>query len=193
MHPQAAFALRNKPREIGGVLYKSKSRRLKLGAELPFAKDIDFGGSTSLKTGIAPHAADYNGDGLFDLIIGKANGRIAVAINRGTKTEPEFDAPAELKGTNMCGAEIRPPAIWTYDAGVNRGNLYANLGVTQEKSPGGGRILKAGYSRTPNKVFKTEELTIDGRDAAEYFAYWLDEWVPSRPLGPVRTAQRTPS
>lgn len=50
--------------------------------------------------------------------------------------------------------------------------------VTEEKSPDGGRILKAGYSRTPNKVFKMEELVIDGRGATEYFAYWLDEWVP---------------
>lgn len=150
----------------------------KPGTELPFSHDIDFGGSTTLSTAIAPFAADYNGDGLFDLIIGKANGRIAVAINSGTKTVPKFGAPTEIKGVNLWAGDVRPPAVWNYDAGLNRGNLYANLGVTEEASPGGGRILKAGYSRTPNVVFKMDELSIDGRDATEYFGYWLDEWVP---------------
>lgn len=150
----------------------------KPGQELPMAKMITFGTADSLGGPIAPYAADFNGDGLFDLIIGKATGRIAVAINKGTPTEPKFDAPVELKGVNLWAGNIRPPTGWTFDPGNNRANLYAYISVDEEASPGGGKVLKSGYFPSPNKVFKMEELTLEGRDDEDFFRYWLDEWVP---------------
>lgn len=151
-----------------------------VGAELPLTTMVSFGDKTSLNTPIAPCAADYNGDGLFDLIIGKANGRVAVAINQGTKTEPKFGAPEDVKGVNLWDANIRVPATWTTDCGNNRGNLYAYTSVSEETSPGGGKILKSGFFPSPNKVFKLTELGIDGEDTDDYFRYWYDEWYPIR-------------
>jgi FG-GAP-like repeat len=150
----------------------------KPGVELPLASYIQFGNTDTLGMGVAPCAVDYNGDGLFDLLIGKANGRIALAINKGTRTEPKFDAPIELKGEKVFKEPLRIPSNWTLDAGNNRGNLYGYISVAEEQSPGGGRILKAGFFPSPNKVFKMVPLSVDGHDSTDFFAYWRDEWVP---------------
>lgn len=150
----------------------------KPGEELPMAAMVKFGSADSLGGAIAPHAADYNGDGLFDIIIGRANGRLSVAINKGTPTEPKFDGPIDIKGTNLWGAEIRTPTTWTLDPGLNRPNLYAYMSVQEEASPGGGKVFRSGYSPSPNKIFRMEELAIDGRDDDDFFRYWREEWEP---------------
>ncbi len=151
----------------------------KPGTELPLATMIRFGNLDSLGSPIAPHAADFNGDGLFDLIIGKGNGRIALALNRGTKTEPKFDAPVELRGEKVFKEKINLPETWNFDVGNDRGNLYAFLSVDpNEASPDGGKVLKAGYFPSPNKVFKMTPLAVNGRDDAEFFHYWRDQWEP---------------
>ncbi len=150
----------------------------KPGDELPLASYIQFGKSNTLGTAVAPYAVDYNGDGLFDLLIGKANGRIALAINKGTKSEPKFDEPVELRGEKVFKEPMRVPSNWTLDAGNTRGNLYGYITVADEQSPGGGRILKAGFFPSPNKVFKMVPLSVDGHDSVDFFHYWRDEWVP---------------
>jgi hypothetical protein len=147
--------------------------------ELPLAQMIRFGNLDTLGVPVAPHAADFNGDGLFDLIIGKSNGRISLALNKGTKTEPKFDAPVELRGEKYFKEKINLPQQWNFDVGNDRGNLYAYLSVDpNEASPGGGKVLKAGYFPSPNKVFKMTALAVNGRDDAEFFHYWREEWVP---------------
>ena len=146
--------------------------------ELPLATMISFGKLQTLGTPVAPCATDYNGDGLFDLLIGKGTGRVGVAINKGTKTEPKFDVPVEIKGVNVWADNIRIPEKWTLDPGINRGNLYGYVGVDEAPSPTGGKVLKSGYFPSPNKVFKLVELAVDGSDNTDYFRYWLDEWVP---------------
>jgi hypothetical protein len=162
----------------------------KPGDELPLTQMVSFGGQDSLGGPISPCAADYNGDGLFDLIIGKANGRIAVAINMGTATEPKFGAPVEIKGTNLWADNLRIPTVWTMDVGTGRGNLYGYSSVIDEASPAGGKILRSGYFPSPNKIFKMQELVVDGRDEDDYFRYWLDQWRPMNAqwAGYVRTA-----
>ena len=162
----------------GTVSVHLNHAKWKPGEELPLATMVTFGTADSIGGPVAPCAADFNGDGLFDILIGKASGRIAVAINKGTPTEPKFATPVELKGTNLWANNIRIPATWTIDPGLNRSNLYAYISVGEEPSPGGGKILKAGYFPSPNKVFKMEELTLEGRDDEDFFRYWLDEWVP---------------
>ncbi len=149
----------------------------KPGTELPLATMVNFGNVRSFNTGVAPHACDYDGDGLFDLLIGKATGRIALALNKGTATEPKFQTPVELRGTNIWTNNIRLPGKWTIDPGINRGNLYGYIGVSEEAGPAGGNVLKSGYFPSPNKVFKLAELAVDGRDARDFFRYWLDEWI----------------
>jgi hypothetical protein len=156
----------------------------KPGEELPLATNIKFG--TVEKVGvpansaIAPHAADYNGDGLFDILIGKANGRVAVSINKGTKGQPKFDPFVDIKGVDTITEKINIPANYTMDPGTNRGNIYGYFSVAPDiASPAGGKVLRAGYYPSPNKIFKLEQIAVDGRDDNEdFFRYWREEWEP---------------
>ena len=153
----------------------------KPGTELPLKETINFGTTTNLGTGVAPCAADYNGDGLFDIIIGRSNGRISVALNTGTKGAPKFGAPVDIKGANLWGDNLRPPQVYHIDNGNNRGNIYGYISVIDEASPGGGKVLRSGYYPSPNKIIKLNELSVDGKDDEEdYFHYWYDEWYPVR-------------
>ena len=87
--------------------------------EMPFTSfvagaggnSMSFGGISTVSTG------DLNGDGLFDLVIGKANGRIAMALNTGSRAEPKFAAPGELKGTAVSPA-FQIPSGWEFDYGL---------------------------------------------------------------------------
>jgi hypothetical protein len=150
----------------------------KPGTELPLGTMVNFGNVQDFKTAVAPHAADYDGDGLFDLLIGKANGRIALALNKGSTTEPKFEAPIELRGVGIWTNNIRIPAKWTMDPGTNRGNLYGYISVDEAAGPTGGKVLKSGFFPSPNKTFKMVELAVDGSDYRDFFRYWLDEWRP---------------
>jgi hypothetical protein len=151
----------------------------KPGTELPLANMIHFGNTESLGSAVAPHAADFNGDGLFDLIIGKGNGRISLAINKGTKGEPKFESAVEMRGEKYFKEKINTPGKWDIDEGHERGNLYAYVSVDpNEASPGGGKVLKAGFFPSPNKVFKMVPIGINGRDEPDFFRYWREEWVP---------------
>jgi hypothetical protein len=161
----------------------------KPGVELPLASFISFGATNTLGGPVAPYACDYNGDGLFDLLIGKANGRIAVAINKGTKSEPKFDAPVEVTGVDLMTEKVNNPEGtrtgnfnydgWSTDAGNNRANLYAYFSVdAKEASPNGGKVLKSGYYPSPNKVFKMTTLGVDGKDTEDFFRYWYEVWYP---------------
>ena len=151
----------------------------KPGTELPLATMIRFGTTDKLGAAVAPCAADWNGDGLFDLIIGKSNGRISLAVNKGTKAEPKFDAPVEIQGTDTLTEKINLPANWTVDNGNGRGNLYAYVSVDpNEASPGGGKVLRAGYFPSPNKVFKLNPLSVNGKENSDFFRYWREEWEP---------------
>ncbi len=85
------------------AVYLNKGEEVKPNApppEIPFASFIagsggsplTFGGISTVSTG------DFNGDGLFDLVVGKMNGRIAMALNVGTKTEPKFGPAGRTQG-----------------------------------------------------------------------------------------------
>jgi hypothetical protein len=151
----------------------------KPGTELPLAQMISFGGKEKLGVGVAPHACDYNGDGLFDLLLGKADGRIAVALNIGSKTEPKFGPATDITGVNLWSNDIRLPASWSVDPGSSRGNLYAYTSVQVDAAgPGGGKVLKSGYFPSPNKVIKMVPLMVDGADSVRFFHYSWDQWYP---------------
>jgi hypothetical protein len=132
----------------------------KAGMEFKMASEISFGGSTTIGGVVAPYAADINQDGLFDLIIGKNNGRIALAINKGTKQEPKFDRPEEIRGGDVWKRDINTPAGWTVDNGGGKGNMFAvvssvNADEDKDAQPAEGkRALKLGYLTPLNKVVK---------------------------------------
>lgn len=153
----------------------------KPGVELPFSSYVTFGGSTKIGGMITVAAADLNGDGLFDIIIGKSNGHIAVAYNTGTKTEPKFDAPVDLKGEKLF-APLHLPTRWVsdpnrlalnLDSGFGKGNFYGYFSVVDSaedkiSAPAEGtHVLKAGYSASPNKVFRGTGLTFEQRPKTE--------------------------
>ena len=119
----------------------------------------DEGQALSLGSGIHTVAtADLNGDGLFDLVVGKSNGRIAWVANKGTKEAPKFEAANDLAGDKPVPADWQLPSQWDVDAGASRGNFlaYANS-VAAQDDPGavpveGTRALKCGYAASPNKI-----------------------------------------
>lgn len=127
--------------------------------ELPFAsfltdtKDapLSFGGICTVTSG------DLNGDGLFDLVIGKSSGRIALALNKGSKTEPHFDSPVELKG-EQASRPFNIPSGWEIDYGLRRGNFYGFISTVKADQDDkalpveGLSCLKVGYMPSLNKV-----------------------------------------
>lgn len=140
----------------------------KPGTEFKYAADIKFGAADSLGGLVSIASGEMNGDGLFDILIGKANGRMALATNKGTKAEPKFDAPVDLKGTDVWGRNVRNPSGWLVDTGIERGNFYcAATCFTEEDEPKiappeGKSCLKIGYFTTQNKVLKAPSLVLPG-------------------------------
>jgi hypothetical protein len=78
-------------------------------------------------------------------------------MNSGTKTEPKFGAPADLKA-DLKSAPNRPPVGWDIDIGFERGNVMgdatvvkkeddATLGLADKEA-----ALRVGYATNANKV-----------------------------------------
>jgi hypothetical protein len=99
---------------------------------------------------------DLNGDGLFDLIVGKPNGRVAWSPNKGSKDKPKFEPPKDIQGDKNSQATWTQPSGWEIDLGVNRGNfyVYANCPTAQDDPAAqpkeGTRAVKFGYD-VPSK------------------------------------------
>ena len=111
---------------------------------------------------------DLNGDGLFDLVAGKSNGRLAWAVNKGTKDAPKFEALADLAGDKPAPAAWQLPSQWDVDTGIARGNFlaYATAVNAQDDATAqpveGTRALKFGYARSPNKSVPAPSLVLPG-------------------------------
>lgn len=73
---------------------------------------VKFGSSSKLGTLSNPVPVDFNGDGLFDILVGHSNGRIGVAYNKGTPGSPVFDMPVDIKGTQIYPKFLAPTG-WT--------------------------------------------------------------------------------
>ena len=78
-------------------------------------------------------SADFNGDGLFDLIFGLTSGKVSMALNVGTPSAPLFPKRADIP----IDDEVMPifaPKEWGIDFGQSRGNYYGYLSA-QKKNP----------------------------------------------------------
>ena len=156
------------------AVYLNSGKPWKPGETLPFDSFVPVGGAaaaggskdpmeaakgTNLLSvgGLSTIAnADMNGDGLFDLVFGKSNGRVAISLNTGTKTAPKFAAPIELKGEANTPA-FSMPSGWDVDFGLERGNFYGFVSIVkaaddpQAQPAEGTACFKAGYVASPNK------------------------------------------
>lgn len=106
-------------------------------------------------------SADYNGDGLFDLIFGKLSGRVALALNQGTPTQPKFKAPVDIKVEDI-EKPLLTPSGWDVDFGYERGNFGGYIttvkndpanssGASSVAPPEGSSFLEAGYLKLDYK------------------------------------------
>lgn len=95
---------------------------------------------------------DLNGDGLFDIVVGKPSGRAAWSPNKGTKEQPKFDVPSDLAGDKPAPLVWFLPSQWDMDAGEKRGNFFAYASsVSAQEDPSaeakeGKRALKFGFT-----------------------------------------------
>jgi len=144
------------------AVYLNKGGEWKSGTpppEVPFASFITTSTGAPLSFGgiCTVSAADLNGDGLFDLVVGKSNGRVAVAYNKGTKQEPKFAPPVDLKG-DAGTPPMGMPSGWEVDYGLRRGNFLAYVTVVkvtddEKLDPAEGKAaLKIGYAPSHNRI-----------------------------------------
>jgi hypothetical protein len=150
----------------------------KPGTELKFGNLIDFGGMTKLGVSISPCAADLNGDGLFDLLLGRSDGRVQMAMNTGSTTEPKFGKPIDVQGSDLWAKNILLPNNWSVNTGEFKGNFYGYVSVIDEKSPAGGNVLRMSYWPPPNKIIKMVPHTVKGVDSTDFFRANYAGWYP---------------
>lgn len=139
----------------------NKSAHWKPGENLHFVKYLSSKDGREMAFGGIPTVAagDLNGDGLFDLVVGKSNGRVALVINSGTKGEPKFEAPVEVKGTASEGVEM--PSGWEVEFGLNKGNFFGIATVVSSDDdpnlgpPEGKKALRMGYDKNNNAVIRS--------------------------------------
>jgi hypothetical protein len=186
------------------------------GREFPFSGFLssagsltkDFGQALQVGDGITTvAAADLNGDNLFDIVVGRPNGRIAWSPNRGTAAEPKFESPGDIRSSASAPPITKLPEKWLFDAGQSRGNFGGFISVVgSADDPAVGererKVLRFGYQPLPNKIVKRPDTIFPG---APKFDLAVDEtgqdnifrlgtnWDKSHPEGATRRLREAPS
>lgn len=150
-------------------VYLHPERKWEPGDELVFSHYVKIGDQENFGGLTAPLAVDVNGNGLFDLVVGRHNGRIGLALNTGELGEPKFEEIQDLQGEDVWEI-VRDPAGWVTNFMERRGNVRAYITtVTAEEDPqadprSGESVLKAGYRPSINKIVSSSLLRlIDNR------------------------------
>jgi hypothetical protein len=118
---------------------------------------------------VSPAVGDLNGDGLFDIVVGEPNGRIAISYNTGTPTEPKFGPLTELKGQDIWKADtVRKPAKWDTYFGEWDGNFYGTTSVVSpaedpEAAPTESKhVLRFQYLPSQNQIIRKPSVPFPG-------------------------------
>ncbi len=158
-----------------GTLSFYKGRPIPKGAQrvpqLEFTDNIKVGDKVYNTPMAAPCIVDFNGNGLPDLLIASpSDGRIKVAINKGTKTEPKLSALVNVKAQDAL-KRFRAAIEWsdTTDNNTidnyNINNQYAVVEVVDNESdpksnpPEGKNALKIHFPTPPLQVFQNNLMT----------------------------------
>lgn len=80
-------------------------------AVLEFDGFVSIADQTVFDTMSFVYPCDWNEDGLFDLLMGSPKGKVYIALNQGSKTEPKFPKAEPVKGTDVA-KDMLAPANW---------------------------------------------------------------------------------
>ena len=86
-------------------------RGLLAPAVLEFDGFVKISGGEVFDTMSFVYPCDWNEDGLFDLLLGSTKGKVYIALNQGSKTEPQFPKAEPVKGTDTA-KDMLAPANW---------------------------------------------------------------------------------
>jgi hypothetical protein len=148
---------------LGSVAVHLGKPSWKPGDEFEKASLISFGSITNLGGVVTVSTADFNGDGKFDLLIGRNSGRIGLALNIGELGQPKFGPVTDLKGTDVWATNAAPIG-WSNDFGILKGNPLGQISSVdatddpEAAPPEGKRALKITYLTPLNKVIKMSPL-----------------------------------
>jgi hypothetical protein len=79
---------------------------------IPLTKFLSIGGVRQVDGNlITPYVCDFNGDGMPDILFGTVNGKIKMALGKGSREDPELDVAREVKGVDFC-KDFKTPAVW---------------------------------------------------------------------------------
>ncbi|MDO8957670.1 MAG: FG-GAP-like repeat-containing protein [Deltaproteobacteria bacterium] len=147
--------------------------------------------------------ADWNGDGLYDLILGDSDGYVTVYLNQGTNDSPKYAVGMKLRGGGK-EIKVRSPSVpylvdWNGDGKIDLlvGNgggylhFFPNAGSVDslDFAPGvmvqaAGKDLDVGGKASPCVIDWNEDGKIDllmGNGSGEIFLY-LNEGSNEQPV-----------
>lgn len=81
-------------------------------AAMEFDGVLEIGGKKTFSQMSNAFPCDWNQDGLIDLVLGHTDGRVYVALNKGTATEPKYPAVEAIKGINRDKDMLAPKGWW---------------------------------------------------------------------------------
>jgi len=107
---------------------------------LDFTSHIPVGGKTNLWPMVYAYPCDWNDDSLTDLLFGRADGRIQIALNKGKQGAPVIGDPQYVLGTDV-EKDTRQPVGWSYSYSSFSNSAFLPEATESEPGPAGERIL----------------------------------------------------
>ena len=152
---------RTEPRLGAGVKLKAKGKDIVGGRQVYEmidgvyrVTDTITGNPAQAQKYAKIHVADWNEDGLDDILVGYTKPRIVIMLNKGTRTAPEFDDAIVVEPET--GTFPRRPSPYLVDWGGDgkkdlllgsadgKVHIFVNIGDASKPRYRSGRVLQAG-------------------------------------------------